>query len=94
MGKVCVIGSINMDVVMEVSKAPAAGEAIIACSVKKNPGGKGENAAIALAKLGVETAYYGCVGKDAYGDELLENLKNYPVDAGRVSRRDVSTGTA
>ena len=94
MGKVCVIGSINMDVVMEVSKAPTAGEAIIARSVKKNPGGKGENAAIALAKLGVETAYYGCVGKDAYGDELLENLKNYPVDAGRVSRSDVGTGTA
>lgn len=94
MGKVCVIGSINMDVVMEVSKSPAAGEAIIARSVKKNPGGKGENAAIALAKLGVDTAYYGCVGKDAFGEELLENLKNYPVDASRVSRSDVNTGTA
>ncbi|MBO5153747.1 MAG: ribokinase [Eubacterium sp.] len=94
MGKVCVIGSINMDVVMEVSRSPAAGEAIIARAVKKNPGGKGENAAIALAKLGVETAYYGCVGRDAYGDELLENLKKYPVDASRVSRSDASTGTA
>lgn len=94
MGKVCVIGSINMDVVMEVSKAPASGEAIIARSVKKNPGGKGENAAIALAKLGADTTYYGCVGKDAFGDELLENLKKYPLDASRVSRSDASTGTA
>ncbi len=94
MGKVCVIGSINMDVVMDVSKAPAAGEAIIARSVTRNPGGKGENAAIALSKLGVETAYYGCVGQDEFGDELLENLKKYPVDASRVSRSPVSTGTA
>ncbi len=94
MGKVCVIGSINMDVVMTVSKAPAAGEAIIAQSVIKNAGGKGENAAIALARLGVETAYYGSVGKDAFGDELLENLKKYPVDASRVKRSDTATGTA
>lgn len=94
MSRVCVIGSINMDIVMEVAKAPAPGEAIIAQSVKKNPGGKGENAAIALAKLGVDTAYYGCVGSDAYGDELLENLKKYPLDASRVSRSDAGTGTA
>lgn len=94
MSRVCVIGSINMDVVMEVSKAPVAGEAIIAKSVKRNPGGKGENAAIALAKLGVDTAYYGCVGRDAYGDELLENLKKYPLDASRVGRSETGTGTA
>lgn len=94
MGRVCVIGSINMDVVMEVSRAPLAGEAMIARGVKTNAGGKGENAAIALAKLGVDTTYYGCVGKDAYGDELLENLKKYPVDAHRVSRSNTPTGTA
>lgn len=94
MGKVCVIGSINMDVVMEVKKAPAAGEAMIARGVKKNPGGKGENAAIALAKLGVDTVYFGCVGNDAYGDELVENLKKYPLDASRMKRADVGTGIA
>lgn len=94
MGKVCVIGSINMDVVMEVKSAPAAGEAVIAKRVKTNPGGKGENAAIALAKLGVETSYFGCVGNDAYGDVLVESLKGYPLGACRVKRSDVGTGTA
>lgn len=94
MGKVCVIGSINMDVVMEVKRAPAAGEAMLARSVKKNPGGKGENAAIALAKLGADTSYFGCVGNDAYGDMLLENLKGYPLDAERVKRADTGTGVA
>ncbi len=94
MGRVCVIGSINMDVVMEVKRAPAAGEVIIARQVKTNPGGKGENAAIALAKLGVDTAWFGCVGNDAYGDTLMENLKKYPLDASRVRRADVGTGIA
>ena len=94
MGKVCVIGSINMDVVLEVKRAPAAGEVILAEGVKKNPGGKGENAAIALAKLGVDTSCFGCVGKDAYGDELLENLKRYPLDAGSIKRADTGTGIA
>lgn len=94
MGKVCVIGSINMDVVMEVRRAPQAGEAILAERVKTNPGGKGENAAVALAKLGAETSYFGCVGKDAYGDALVENLKRYPLDASRMKRADVGTGTA
>lgn len=94
MGKVCVIGSINMDVVMAVKNAPAAGEAVIAGSVRQNPGGKGENAAIALAKLGVDTSYFGCVGNDASGDALLENLGTYPLDMSRVRRADVGTGMA
>ncbi len=47
-------------------------------------GGSAANTLHALAKMGFTTGYLGKVGKDSYGDFLLEALK--PVDSSQVCR--------
>ncbi len=45
-----------------------------------NPGGAPANVAVAAARLGVETAFIGCVGDDAYGRLLRETLERNGVE--------------
>ena len=59
------------------------------------PGGKGANQAVAAARLGASVAMIGCVGADAFGTTLLENLKQNHIDSRGVRRDGASaTGTA
>ncbi|MBR5345595.1 MAG: carbohydrate kinase [Clostridia bacterium] len=44
-----------------------------------NPGGAPANVAVAAAKLGIEAAFIGCVGDDAYGRLLRDTLVRYGV---------------
>ncbi|MEM1483733.1 ribokinase [Oscillospiraceae bacterium PP1C4] len=94
MKKICVIGSINMDVVIKMDRIPREGENIFCERVDHSCGGKGENQAIALSKLGADTLFYGCVGNDAFGDTLLQNMRELGVDTTHVLRKNVSTGVA
>ena len=80
MKKILVIGSLNMDTVLEVSYLPQTGETISGQSLTQNPGGKGANQAYAIGKLGGNVTMIGAVGVDAAGNELLENLKSVNVD--------------
>ena len=45
-----------------------------------NPGGAPANVAVAAAKLGVETAFIGCVGRDTFGNILRDTLQKHGVD--------------
>ncbi|MCR4675661.1 MAG: carbohydrate kinase [Sphaerochaetaceae bacterium] len=45
-----------------------------------NPGGAPANVAVAASKLGVETAFVGCVGKDSFGELLRQALLRYGVN--------------
>jgi len=95
MGKITVLGSINMDVCFRVDHIPQAGESILGRSQTLNPGGKGANQATAIARLGGEVSMIGRVGADEYGDELLRSLREAGVDATGVERdTGVSTGAA
>jgi ribokinase len=71
---VCVLGSINLDIVCAVAELPAPGETLAAASVSRFPGGKGLNQAVAAARWGAPTAMIGQVGEDEAGRELLEML--------------------
>lgn len=95
MGAIVVVGSLNMDMIFRVARAPDAGETIAGRSFATAPGGKGANQAIACARMGASAAMIGCVGADAFGEALLAGLKADGVDATLVLRRaDAPSGVA
>ena len=68
MRKIFVLGSINMDLVISVSKMPEIGESKNGHSFMQNQGGKGANQAVACKKLGSEDVrLIACVGNDENG---------------------------
>ena len=89
-----VLGSINMDMVARVPHMPVGGETLTADKYYVNPGGKGANQAVAIAKLGGKVAMIGKVGSDETGDALKNNLKAMGVDESMVTRADVPSGIA
>jgi len=84
--KLAVIGSLNMDIVVEADRYPKQGETIMGERVRFIPGGKGANQAVAAARLGAETAMIGAVGDDAFGEELLRSLQDDGVNVSGVKR--------
>ena len=91
MKKIVVIGSLNMDVVIETPYMPKCGETIAGKNVNLVPGGKGANQAYAAGKLGGNVTMIGAVGKDAAGNELLQNLKGVGVDVSGVCQMTEGT---
>lgn len=83
-----------MDLVTRASRLPRAGETLIGQSFSTVPGGKGANQAVASARLGAEVAMIGCVGTDAYGDQLRDALLVEGIDCQAVSTVDGSSGVA
>lgn len=80
MGKIGVVGSINMDMTVKAERIPLKGETLKGEDLKYIPGGKGANQAVAMAKLGAEVEMFGCVGDDAAGTALVKNLQEMKVE--------------
>ncbi len=94
-GKILVIGSLNMDVVVSLSHLPKPGETIIGRDKQEHPGGKGANQAYAAARLGGTTSMIGRVGSDNYGEVLISSLESAGADTGGIISQDgTSTGLA
>ena len=94
MPDILVIGSLNADLVVRAPRFPQPGETISGEDLQVIPGGKGANQAVAAARLGSSVSMLGHVGKDNFGDLLLNNLKSNNVDSQLIQRDDSSTGTA
>lgn len=95
MGKVVVIGSINVDMVFTSDVRPKAGETVLGNNFSIIPGGKGANQAVAASKLGAKVHMIGCVGSDSNGDFSLKNLQNMHVNTDCVEKiNDIPTGVA
>jgi fructokinase len=75
MAKVLCFGEALMDMLAE----PAG-------SYKPYAGGAPANVAVALAKLGVESAFIGMLAEDAFGDLLLRSLEDAGVSTAQVVR--------
>ena len=73
--KVIVIGSINIDIILNVDELPQSGKTITANSSSTSLGGKGSNQAIGIAKLGCEVYLLGRVGNDYDISLIFETLK-------------------
>ncbi|MGD1897681.1 MAG: ribokinase [Phormidesmis sp.] len=92
---VVVLGSLNMDLVAQVSRLPNPGETLLGNSFDMLPGGKGANQAVAASRLGVRTAMIGCVGNDAMGQRLRSHLQNEGIDiSGITVSKRAASGTA
>lgn len=95
MNRVSVIGSINMDMIISVDSMPKVGETIFSNNFKLAHGGKGANQAVAAKRLGNDVYMISKVGKDAYGTEILESLKNENINIDKIFKcEDKPTGTA
>jgi ribokinase len=92
---VTVVGSLNEDVLVAVSRLPGRGETVIGRSASLAPGGKGANQAAAAGLLGPGVHMVGRVGEDPAGDRQLAALAASRVNVSRVCRtKGVPTGSA
>jgi ribokinase len=94
MGKVCVCGSVNMDVFGYVERLPAPGETLRGSRLVYAPGGKGANQAVAAARLGADVRFFGTLGDDRFGETLSAALAGDGIDLGGLRRCDDPTGVA
>ncbi|WP_313641044.1 ribokinase [Paenibacillus sp. FSL K6-0276] len=92
---IVVIGSLNMDMVVRTNRAPNAGETLIGQVFALSPGGKGANQAVAAARLGAEVSMIGRVGKDPFGSEMLEIIRQEGIHIEHISvSESQATGVA
>lgn len=96
MGKgILIVGSLNMDIVVEMTKMPELGETVMGKHLSYIPGGKGANQACAAGKLGGHVTMLGCVGNDNFGTRQIQLLKESHVCMEYVDvRQEEPTGTA
>ena len=95
MRKILIIGSLNIDMVLEVEHTPVVGETIMTKDMEMIPGGKGANQACAAGKLGADITILGVVGNDMYADMQMKSLSDANVDISHIiSREKGNTGLA
>src|SRR5437667_9145390 len=92
---IVIVGSLNMDFVVQMEKLPVRGETISGWGFQMLPGGKGANQAYAVGRLRGRGKMIGRVGKDIFGQQLKSNLESAGVDTSGVLTTDgESTGVA
>ena len=91
MVRIAVVGSLNMDLVVQAPVLPRAGETVLGGPFAKFPGGKGANQAVAAARLlastpGAAVTMIGAVGDDEFAAVLRATL----AEAGVTARLQVA----
>ncbi|MGE9550897.1 ribokinase [Erwinia amylovora] len=77
---IVVMGSINMDIIVECNGFPKSGDNSFCQSIRMAAGGKGNNQAVSAACYGKKVCFIGSVGNDDPGRQLRENLRKHGVD--------------
>ncbi len=94
-GRVAVVGSSNIDLVMKMPRLPRVGETVTDATFVQAFGGKGANQAVGAARAGGAVSVVGCVGDDADGAQVRGNLEADGIDTRFVfSEPGVASGTA
>jgi sugar/nucleoside kinase (ribokinase family) len=84
--RIVVIGDINVDILGRVKSWPKPGQDCLAPELEMHCGGVGANSALALARWGVDVRLAGCVGRDRFGEYILEGLEEGGVNTRWVQR--------
>ena len=85
-GVVIVAGSINVDLIVGVSRLPTAGETVLGDRFVQQNGGKSANQAVAASRVGATVIMLGAVGGDDLGRSALEGLASEGVDVSSCRR--------
>lgn len=92
---IIVVGSLNMDLVVRTSRHPKIGETILGSDFRTFPGGKGANQAVAAARLGGKVWMVGRVGRDDFGEALLQSAAADGVETDYIQKDpNAATGVA
>ncbi|EPU3936799.1 ribokinase [Morganella morganii] len=93
--RLTVLGSINVDHIMNIAQFPAPGETVIGKQYQTAFGGKGANQAVACGRSGADITFIACVGDDAIGAEILAQLQRDRIHTAAVSVvPEATTGVA
>ena len=92
--RVSVVGSACVDLAIQTSHLPRAGETVVGGEFWALPGGKGANQAIASARMGAPTEFEGCAGEDAHAHLLRSALAAEGLDPAGLRTVDAPTGVA
>ena len=97
MKHIVVLGSTNTDMVVTGQKIPVPGETVTGGRFLMNPGGKGANQAVAVARLASEDTrcvFIAKVGDDLFGRESAARFRRDTIDAKLVVDKKNASGTA
>jgi ribokinase len=83
-GRITVIGSYIVALVMDVDRIPLEGETVVGRNYHTTHGGKGSNMAAAAARLGANVRFLGKIGRDDFGQGFLRLLERERVRADGV----------
>jgi len=87
-GRVIVVGSVNVDLVVTARALPKAGETVAGGTFARHGGGKGANQAVAARRLCANVEFVGAVGRDAFGDAARAALEGDGVGTGELRTVD------
>jgi ribokinase len=93
-GRVVIVGSVNVDLVVIASRLPGPGETVTGGDVARHHGGKGGNQAVAAARLGARVAFVGAVGEDDFGVAARAALAAEGIDVSHLATVARPTGVA
>ena len=82
--QIVVIGSSNVDFIMQLPHLPALGETVTDGVFMQTFGGKGANQAVAAARAGGIVTFITGLGEDAYAAAMRENFERDGIDTSRI----------
>lgn len=93
--KIIVVGSSNMDMVVKTDHIPVPGETVLSGSFFMNPGGKGANQAVAVARLGGEVVFISKMGNDLFGKQFAQLFNDEGINTSYLLEdNDLPSGVA
>lgn len=82
--RILVVGSSNTDMVIQTDHLPVPGETILGGTFFMNPGGKGANQAVAIARLDGKVTFICKIGKDVFGYQSQQLFEDEGIDISHI----------
>ena len=92
MNSLLVVGSLHWDIVVNAPHIPGYDETVSGHSVNYVFGGKGGNQAVAADQNGARTYFAGRIGKDQFGAQILERLRDTSINVEGLQQGSGASG--